>query len=104
MSLPSIHKIKTIDELPDTIQTALKKQVNVSDLNNYLNLVEANSFEIDLLNLSTVFDNYFHYTGFLMDTEIPIEKMKLFLDQHHETFEKLATQIVNKIQNVKTDN
>jgi hypothetical protein len=39
-----------------------------------------------------------------MDTEIPIEKMKLFLDQHHETFEKLATQIVNKIQNVKTDN
>ncbi len=104
LSLPSIHKIKTIDELPDTIQTALKKQVNVSDLNNYLNLVEANSFEIDLLNLSTVFDNYFHYTGFLMDTEIPIEKMKLFLDQHHETFEKLATQIVNKIQNVKTDN
>jgi hypothetical protein len=96
--LPSVYKIKSIDELPNAIKTSLKKEVNISDLNYYFNLIESNSFEADLLNASTVFDDYFHFGGYLVDVEIPIEKMKFYLEQHNSIFDKLATEIVKKIQ------
>ena len=97
--LPFVHQIKTLQELPDAIKTSLKKKVNISDLNNYLNLIESNSFKINLLNLSNDFDYNFHYNGFLVDVEIPIDKMQSFLEKHWSLFEKLAAEFVKKIQN-----
>ena len=102
--LPFVHQIKTLDELPDAIKISLKKKVNISDLNNYLNLIEFNSFETDILDLSLEFDDIFHYNGFLVAGEIPIDKMQSFLERHSNSFEKLATEFVKKIQRVKTDN
>ena len=102
--LPFVHQIKTLDELPDAIKISLKKEVNISDLNNYLNLIEFNSFESDTLDLSIEFDDIFHYNGFLVAGEIPIDKMQSFLERHSNSFEKLATEFVKKIQRVKTDN
>jgi hypothetical protein len=96
--LPSVHKINTISELPNAIKTSLKKEVHMSDLNNYINLVVANSFELDTFYLSAIFDNYFHFSGFLVDVEIPIEKMKFYLEQTEQAMEKLATECVKKIQ------
>jgi len=97
--LPFVHQIKTLEELPDAIKTSLKKKVNISDLNDYLNLIESNSFKIDLFNLSYDFDYTFHYNGFLVDVEIPINKMQSFLEKHWDLFEKLAAEFVKKIQN-----
>ena len=96
--LPSVYKIKTIDELPTAIRTSLKKEVNISDLNYYFNLVDSNSFEADLLNASAIFDDTFHFGGFLRDVEIPVEKMKFYLEQQNSIFDMLATEIVKKIQ------
>ena len=78
--LPSVHQIKTLQDLPNAIKTSLKKKVNISDLNNYLNLIESNSFESDIYDLSTEFADIFHYNGFFVDVEIPIEKMQSFLE------------------------
>jgi hypothetical protein len=100
--LPFVHKIKTLQELPDAIKTSLKKKVNISDLNNYLNLIESNSLEINLLDLSIKFDSIFHHNGFLVDVEIPIDKMQSFLEKHRNSFEKLAAEIVKKIQNYQS--
>ena len=96
--LPSVHKIKTTNELPNAIKTSLKKQVRISDLNNYINLIESNSFEFDFHRLSMEFDNYFHLGGFLADVKIPINKMKSFLEQNNGDYEKLAAESVKKIQ------
>ena len=63
------------------------------------NLIESNSFKIDLFNLSYDFDYTFHYNGFLVDVEIPINKMQSFLEKHWDLFEKLAAEFVKKIQN-----
>ena len=97
--LSFVHQIKTLHALPDAIITSLKKKVNISDLNNYLNLIESNSFEIDLFDLANDFDYIFHYNGFLVDVEIPIDKMQSFLEKHSNLFEKLSTEFVKKIQN-----
>ena len=100
--LPFVHQIKTLQELPDAIKTSLKKKVNISDLNNYLNLIESNSLEINLLDLGIKFDSIFHHNGFLVDVEIPIDKMQSFLEKHRNSFEKLAAEIVKKIQNYQS--
>ena len=93
-----MHQIKTLHELPNAIKTSLKKKANISDLNNYLNLVESNSFEFDPEDLRNDFDHIFHYGGFLADVEIPIDKMQSFLEKHWNLFEKLAAEFVKKIQ------
>jgi len=97
--LSFVHQIKTLHALPNAITTSLKKKVNTSDLNNYLNLIESNSFKINLLNLNNDFDYIFHYNGFLVDVEIPTDKMQSFLEKHLNLFEKLAAEFVKKIQN-----
>ena len=103
-SLPSVHQIKTINELPDAIRTSLKKEIKISDLNNYLNLIEGNSFELDIHYLSQSFADYFHYGGFLVNVEIPINKMKSYLEKHQDTFEKLTSEFVRKIEKYEKKN
>ena len=95
--LPSVHKIKAIDELPYAIKTSLKKEVKSSDLNYYINLIEENSFELDFDSIDSDFDSNFHYGGFLADVEIPIEKMRLFLERHSADFDKIAAECLKKI-------
>ena len=95
--LPSVHKIKDIDELPYAIKTSLKKEVKSSDLNYYINLIEENSFELDFDSIDSDFDSNFHYGGFLADAEIPIEKMRLFLERHSADFDKIAAECLKKI-------
>ena len=97
--LPFVYQIKALHDLPNAIKTSLQKKVNISDLNNYLNLIESNSLKIDLFGLSYDFDYIFHYNGFLVDVEIPIDKMQSFLEKHWSLFEKLAAEFVKKIQN-----
>ncbi len=97
--LSFVNQIKTLQEIPDAIKISLKKKVDISDLNNYLNLIESNSLEINLLDLGIEFDSIFHHNGFLVDVEIPIDKMQSFLERHSNYFEKLATEFVKKIQN-----
>ena len=97
--LPSVHKIKAIDELPYAIKTSLKKEVKSSDLNYYINLIEENSFELDFDSIDSDFDSNFHYGGFLADVEIPIEKMRLFLERQRADFDKIATECIKKIHN-----
>ena len=95
--LPSVHKIKDIDELPYAIKTSLKKEVKSSDLSYYINLIEENSFELDFDSIDSDFDSNFHYGGFLADAEIPIEKMRLFLERHSADFDKIAAECLKKI-------
>ena len=95
--LPSVHKIKAINELPYAIKTSLKKEVKSSDLSYYINLIEENSFELDFDSINSDFDSNFHYGGFLADAEIPIEKMRLFLERHSADFDKIAAECLKKI-------
>jgi len=97
--LSFVHQVKSFQELPDAIKKSLKKKVNISDLNNYVNLIESNSFETDLFGIFAYFDNLFHYGGFFVDVDIPIQKMKYYLDATNEIWEKVAVQFVKKITN-----
>ena len=99
VSISSVEKMNSINELSNLINNSLEMKPNIDDLNNYLNLVESNSFELNLLKLSSEFDSQFHFTGLLADVEIPLQKMKSYLDNNRDIFEKLAIQFVEKIKN-----
>ena len=96
--ISSVHKIKSINELSSAIETYLKKDVKLSDLNNYVNLIDANSFVLNWDRMDAEFDHIFHYGGHLVDTELSGDKMKLFLEQHSKNFEIISSACNKKIQ------
>ena len=96
--LPSVYRIKNMEELPEAIKTQLKKQVDFSALNEYVNLVERNSFELNLPKLYLDFQEYFLNEYSTARSKMPISKVNLFLENHKSEFEKLAYEHIKKIK------
>ena len=95
--LPSVYQLKSIDELPTAIRQSLRKKVNPNDVAKYLNLLEANSFDFDLLGFDLDYHNYFYHGGNLIDVDIPEEKAKQFVKKHESSFDTVADEFVKKI-------
>ena len=101
IDLPSMYKIKTIEELPQAIRTLLQKKVELSDVNRYVSLIEKNSFNFDLAGIFMEFAETFHHSGFLVDAEIPISKMETFIKNHEKQFNTFAIEYIKKIKQYK---
>ena len=97
--LPSVHQLKSIDELPTAIRSSLQKKVDPTDVGKYLNLLEANTFNFDMFGFDLDYHDYFYHGGNLIDTDIPEEKVKGFIKKHESTFDMLTDEFIKKIQN-----
>ena len=53
--------------------------------------------ELDFDGINLDFMHNFHHGGNLADVEIPIDKMKLFLERHSVDFDKMAAECIKKI-------
>ena len=100
-SLPSVYRLKSLEELPTAIRQSLKVKVKLSDVNEFMNLVDTNSFEYDQPELIIRINREFFYDGYLFDTEINQEKAAIFLDENHKFFEILAEEHMKKIEELK---
>jgi hypothetical protein len=100
-SLPSVYRLKNLEELPTAIRESLKVKVKLSDVNEFMNLVDSNSFEYDQPELIIKINREFFYDGYLFDTEINQEKAAIFLDENHKFFEILAEEHMKKIEELK---
>jgi hypothetical protein len=99
--LPSVYYLESIENLPQAIKQSLKTKVEISDLNKFVNLMEANSFNFELLSIFTEF-HPFH--GVVQpNKEITDEIMNLWLNQNIEIFDLWANEMVKKIQIIKSD-
>tara|TARA_B100001750_G_scaffold223163_1_gene213177 strand:+ start:2305 stop:3786 length:1482 start_codon:yes stop_codon:yes gene_type:complete len=96
--ISSVYKISSFSELPTAIRNMLNVKVKISEINEYINLVNTNSFEFNLVRLSQEFDRIFRLNGFLMDTKISISKMKKFLDDNQDEFNKFAYNITRNMR------
>jgi hypothetical protein len=99
--LPSVYRLRNIEDLPESIKDMLKKEVDFSALNKYIDLVEKNSFEIDLTELYLKFDEYFSDDFNSANSNLPVPKMTSFLEENRSIFEKLALEHFKKIQQYK---
>ena len=95
--LPSVHQLKSIDELPTAIRSSLQKKVDPTDVSKYLNLLEANTFNFDMFGYDLDYHNYFYHGGNLIDTDISEEKVRQFIKKHESSFDTVANEFIKKI-------
>jgi len=92
------YRLKNIEDLPLTIRSALQKEVNLSDLGEFVRIMDYNTFELNFFELITDFSYRFGFKGPLIDAELPIPKVKSFLEDHKSDFEILADEHIKKIK------
>ncbi len=95
--IPSIHIIKQIEELSQAIRSSLQKNVSASDLNEYMDFIENESFEYPHHRYSTDVVNKFKYNiGYLKSVNISESEMIKFLEEHKQLFEHITKEYLRK--------
>jgi hypothetical protein len=99
--LPSVYQLKSLEELPDAIRISLKRKISPSEVEEYIRLVNKNTFDLNLEFTSADFGYRFGLKGLIMDAELPENKVKKLLKDYQSMFEKLADEHIKKIQGNK---
>ena len=100
--LPSVHKIQKIEDLPYAIRTHLKTEVDANDINNFIRYIENHTFEFDYMGITLDFTYRFGFKGPIMDAELPIKEIELFLNDYESEFEILTNEHIKKIKKFET--
>ena len=95
--IPSIYKIKNILELPESIEKMLKQKVNPADLEKYIQFSEKISFKFNPLAFSQDINDFFHFSGKLVDVKITKDKMNEFFEKENDKIELLTNQYIKKM-------
>ena len=93
-----------MEELPNAIKDSLKKEVSLEDVNEFMHLLDSNTFKFSSSELSLKFIDEFFYDGYLFDTQINNEQAEKFFKKNSEYFEILAEEHIKKINELKLEN
>lgn len=96
-SLPSIFKLDKIENLPNLIRKALSTKVDPQSLEEFVKILEENSFDFNLVRITSDFSYRFGFKGLNMDAELPEDKIKKFLSDYDSSFKELALEHLKKI-------
>ena len=88
--LPSMYKVNSFSELPMAIRTCLAKKVKRVDVIRYINAIEKNSIIFEDMEILLKFHDLFYDGGFLANKELPMEKIKSFLERYKINFDNFA--------------
>lgn len=99
--LPSVTRIKSIEDLPEAIHLSLQQKVNLVDLDKYITLIDENAFEFDYYGFIIDYHNHFYYNGNLVNVEISLEKMISFILKHENSFDLVSDEFIKKIKQFK---
>ena len=103
-SLPSVHTVKNLKDLPSLIRTAINTKVNNSDLNKYVNTILKNSFVLNIHSMFNGMVKEFFYDGFTSDVYIPKLKLEQSLHEKKDLLDKWGSEILKKINEHKNHN
>ena len=96
-SLKSVEILNDTKELPQLIQKQLNTKFDLNDLNNFVSVLEKNSFTFDWSGFDNLAHHIFFYDGFLSDVEINEKQMNELLHQYSKQLEILANEHIKKI-------
>lgn len=96
--LSSVKKVRDVEQLPQLIKTVLEEQVNPSDLERYLILLEKNSFDFDWFGFGSEFKDKFYFGGTLVDVDVSSDQIKAFLEEHNEPLTLLSSEHIKRIK------
>tara|TARA_B100000745_G_scaffold248367_1_gene170397 strand:+ start:264 stop:1799 length:1536 start_codon:yes stop_codon:yes gene_type:complete len=100
-SLPSVYRLRNLEELSQVIKTSLKKEVILSDVSKFISLLDRNSFDYDFFGNHQKILDEFHGGGFLISDEISMSELKSFLEKNKESYETLTLEHIKKINQYK---
>ncbi|MDC1136657.1 hypothetical protein OAS76_02625 [Nitrosopumilus sp.] len=100
-SLPSVHRLKSLEELPMAIKESLQKEVKLSDVNEFINVLDRNSFEFDIFEYYSKVAKKFHSGGFMISDKISMNYLDSFIEEDREMYEMLADEHIKKIEQHK---
>jgi len=104
-SLKSVEILNDTKELPQLIQKQLNVKFDLNDLNNFVSILEKNSFPFDWYGFDNLAHHILFYDGFLSDVEISEKQMNELLHQYSKQLETLANEHIKKmIQHTKYKN
>ena len=101
-ALPSVYRIKNLEELPEIIKKAIKTKVNLTDIVKFVKFIEQNSFVFDDFGFTDEVLEKFHRGGFLINEKIDSEEFRLFLDEKRESFSELIQKHIEIMEQNKT--
>jgi len=96
-SLKSVEILNNTRELPQLIQKQLNVKFDLNDLNNFIFVLEKNSFPFDWSGFDNLAHHILFYDGFLSDVEISEKQMNELLHQYSKQLETLANEHIKKI-------
>jgi len=96
--IPSVKKLNSYDELRDAIKQCIKTNVEPNYIKKYVDLIEENSFDFDILDFQMKYLNQFYFSGNLVDVSIDEKQMELFLSDNEQILQKLASEFIKKIE------
>ncbi len=99
-SLPSVHRIKSFEDLPQAIRVSLQKKVDLSELRKFIHFIDQNSFEFDYLDPLIEVDEFYN-KGILSNNALSIETIESCLEKNKPIFDMLALEYIKKINKLK---
>lgn len=75
MSLPYVFRVKRFEDLSTTIRFTLKLKTDFIELENFIQIIDKNSFEFDVFEISGLFLKRFHSEGFMVNSKISMDKL-----------------------------
>ena len=100
-SLKSVEILNDVKELPQLIRKQLDVKFDLDDLNNFISVLEKNSFAFDWSGFDSLAHHLLFYDGFLADVEITEKQMNNLLNSYSKQLEVLAEEHIKKINQHK---
>ena len=95
--LPSVFRVQNIDELSNTIKTALNTKVHSQDLDRYISLLENEMFSFDSFEFTSDLKDELFLGGNLHDNTISEKQIQKILTKHESLLKKLTDEHIKKI-------
>ncbi len=99
--LPSVMKVKTIEDLPKIIKKSLTVNVNAFDLSKFLQMMNDNVIDFEFIEFVSEFEQRFLYSGGFRDVNINENELLTFLNEKEKDLTYLAQCHVKKIKQHK---
>jgi hypothetical protein len=99
--LPSVFRIKNLDELSGTIKTALNTKVLSQDLDRYISLLENEMFEFDSFEFVSDLKDELFLGGNLHDNSISEDQIMNIIKKHESLLINLTDEHIKKINYFK---
>jgi hypothetical protein len=97
IELPSVTKVKEIENLEAIIKKSIKIKVNPIDLGKFVNYLENNVIDFNWFEMESAINKAFFFDGYTADIEITESQMNSFLEKNLQILNYVGKEHIKKL-------